>query len=113
MIHNVLIWIVFSIDNGQDMEWLYVVHWLLKDQSLIMGRGLQNGRGGHVKIYPYRRRGGGQAETNLAMLTRGIGGQKRFCINSTVTESHSEPFFHDYLAVTSFSTLRITKIRFY
>ena len=34
-------------------------------------------------------------------------------INSTVTESHSEPFFHVYLAVISYSTLRITKIRFY
>ena len=30
-------------------------------------------------------------------------------INSTVTESHSEPFLHVYLAVISYSTLRNNK----
>ena len=36
--------------------------------------GLQNGRGGHVKFYPYEK-GGGGAEKVLAMLK---GGQKKF-----------------------------------
>ena len=49
----------------------------IRDWSLITGRGrgLQNGRGGHVKFYP---RGGGGAEKVLAMLkgagaTRSLG----------------------------------------
>ena len=34
------------------------------------GGGLQNGRGGHVKFYPYEK-GGGGAEKVLAMLKGG------------------------------------------
>ena len=39
-----------------------VVNSLLRDWSLITGRGggLQNGRGGHVKFYPYEKGGGGR-----------------------------------------------------
>ena len=41
----------------------------LRDWSLITGRGgLQNGRGGHVKFYPYEK---GGAEKVLAMLKGG------------------------------------------
>ena len=44
-----------------------------RDWSLITGRGgLQNGRGGHVKFYPYEK---GGAEKVLAMLK---GGHKKF-----------------------------------
>ena len=47
---------------------------LVRDWSLITGRGggLQNGRGGHVKFYPYEK---GGAEKVLAMLK---GGHKQF-----------------------------------
>ena len=46
----------------------------LRDWSLITGRGgLQNGRGGHVKFYPYKK--GGGAEKVIAMLK---GGHKKF-----------------------------------
>ena len=45
----------------------------LRDWSLITGRGgLQNGRGGHLKFYPYEK---GGAEKVLAMLK---GGHKKF-----------------------------------
>ena len=45
----------------------------VRDWSLITGRGgLQNGRGGHVKFYPYEK---GGAEKVLAMLK---GGRKKF-----------------------------------
>ena len=41
----------------------------LRDWSLITGRGgLQNGRGGHVKFYPYKK---GGAEKVLAVLKGG------------------------------------------
>ena len=33
--------------------------------------------------------------------------ENMLCINSTVTESHSEPLFHVLLAVIQYSTLRI------
>ena len=48
----------------------------LRDWSLITGRGggLQNGRGGHVKFYPYEK---GGAENVLAML-KGGGGTNSF-----------------------------------
>ena len=45
----------------------------LRDWSLIKGKGgggLQNGRGGGVKFYPYK--GGGGAEKGLAMLKGGL-----------------------------------------
>ena len=35
------------------------------------GGGLQNGRGGHVKFYPYENGGGGRAEKVLVMLKGG------------------------------------------
>ena len=45
----------------------------LREWSLITGRGgLQNGRGGHVKFYPYEK---GGAEKVLAILK---GGHKKF-----------------------------------
>ena len=45
----------------------------LRDWSLITGRGgLQNGRGGHVKFYPYKK---GGAQKVIAMLK---GGHKKF-----------------------------------
>ena len=46
---------------------------MVRDWSLITGvGGLQNGRGGHVKFYPYTK---GGAEKVLAMLK---GGHKKF-----------------------------------
>ena len=50
----------------------------LREWSLITGRGgLQNGRGGHVKFYPYEK---GGAEKVLAILK---GGTKRFGVDFT------------------------------
>ena len=50
------------------MDWISIRDW-----SLITGRGgLQNGRGGHVKFYPYEK---GGAEKVVAILK---GGHKKF-----------------------------------
>ena len=52
---------------------------ILRDWSLITGRGGATKReGGHVKFYPYEKGGGGGAENVLAMLNRGGGGTKGF-----------------------------------
>ena len=51
----------------------------LREWSLITGRGgLQNGRGGHVKFYPYEK---GGAEKVLAILKGG--GTKSFGVDFT------------------------------
>ena len=44
---------------------------LVRDWSLITGRGATKPEGGHMKFYRYEKGGGGAAETVLAMLKGG------------------------------------------
>ena len=45
---------VFMVEH----DWPSYMHAILRDWSLITGRGgLQNGRGGHVKFYSYEKGG--------------------------------------------------------
>ena len=61
---------------------------VIRDWSLITGRGgLQNGRGGHVKFYPYEKgwwkkfwkKGGGREK--FPIFKRGGGGTKSFSLS--------------------------------
>ena len=67
---------VYSTWKFENFNFQYLfLNWnnSVRDWSLITGRGgLQNGRGGHMKFYPYEK---GGAEKVLAVLK---GGHKKF-----------------------------------
>ena len=64
-----------------------VFSYKLREWSLITGRGgLQNGRGGHLKFYPYQKGGGksfshseGGAQKVLGLILRGSLKFKPYC----------------------------------
>ena len=54
------LYIIYNcISNNYTLDCTAAFSYALRDWSLITGRGgLQNGRGGHVKFYPYKKGGG-------------------------------------------------------